>query len=486
MPASKRGETKQVDWGHLNPKQLMFVKSRARYTNYGGARGGGKSHVARWKAGALALNYAGINILMIRAHFRELTENLIRPMQKWLPQELWRYNNQEHRMTFNNGSTITFGNWEDSSAENTYQGTQWDVIFIDEATQLDESAFNYLKTTLRTSTNKYPSRMYLTCNPGGVGHFWVKRLWIDREFKVDNDDPKLNENPDDFLFIPATVFDNPDLLENTPDYLAQLNTLPERIRAAHMYGDWSAMGGAYFNEFSEDLHTCPSFSIPDHWKRYRSFDYGLDMLSVKWWAIDEDGRSWCYREYDCPRLTIDKASDAIKSFSFDEEYVLTYMPPDMRKTSSDTGKTYQEVFGENGIFGVFSDNNREKGHLIMKMSLIPQPLNDPYVKSLFKEVPERLPMFMIFRDCKQLINCMKIIQADDEKPNDCAKEPHELTHSIDSARYFLVQRPLLTEKKEEPKQLSSIEEYFAEESEDKDNYYYYCGEPTKGFMEYGA
>ena len=57
------------------PKQVEFFKATSKYIAYGGARGGGKSWAARVKATLLALNYSGIQILLLRRTLAELREN---------------------------------------------------------------------------------------------------------------------------------------------------------------------------------------------------------------------------------------------------------------------------------------------------------------------------------------------------------------------------------------------------------------------------
>lgn len=112
----------------------------------------------------MALNYPGIRILMIRCHYPELEENLVRPILKWVPEEMYSYNGTLHLMRFNNGSEIKFGHYDGDAAENEYQGAQYDCVFIDEATQLSERAFSYLSGCVRGVGN-YPRRMYLTWQP---------------------------------------------------------------------------------------------------------------------------------------------------------------------------------------------------------------------------------------------------------------------------------------------------------------------------------
>ena len=105
------GGTVQVDMGVLNPKQKLFCQSRSRYTAYGGARGGGKTHVLRVKAFGGALTYPGIRILIVRREYPELEQNIILPMRKMVPMELATYNGSMRMMFFSNGSVIKFGHY---------------------------------------------------------------------------------------------------------------------------------------------------------------------------------------------------------------------------------------------------------------------------------------------------------------------------------------------------------------------------------------
>ena len=196
-----------LDFGTVSEKQKQFLEAGTFFVCYGGAKGGGKSHVVRLKAVGMCLNYPGIRVLMIRCHYPELEENLVRPILRWLPQEMYSYNGTSHLLTMYNGSIIKFGHYDGDNAENEYQGVEYDVIFIDEATQLSERAFRYLQGCIR-GVNDFPKRMYLTCNPGGVGHRWVKRLFIDRNYITDDENPEKNEDPANYTFIFATVEDN--------------------------------------------------------------------------------------------------------------------------------------------------------------------------------------------------------------------------------------------------------------------------------------
>lgn len=264
------------DPGETSDKQKAFLNANTMFVGYGGAKGGGKSHIARIKAVGGCFFNPGIRILMMRKTYNELEENLIRPIQRMLDPHVYAYNGTSHLMTFENGSTIKFGHWAGQESETEYNGLEYDWIFIDEATQFTERTFNFLGGCLRGAT-PFPKRMYLTFNPGGVGHAWVKRLFIDKNYHTYPDDPERDEHAADYTFIFATVEDNPWLLASSPMYLKNLANMPEDLRRAYRYGDWDAIGGNYFPEFRQATHTVKPFKPPPHWPIYRSIDYGLTV-----------------------------------------------------------------------------------------------------------------------------------------------------------------------------------------------------------------
>ena len=129
-----------------------------------------------------------------------------------------------------------------------------------------------------------------------------------------------------------------------------------------------------------------------------------------------------------------------------------------------------ELFLLNGVNIVRSDNNRVQGHMVMKDMMAPIALKDPYVQSLYPagQAPDRLPGLMFFDGCKKAISDLKAIQQDDKNPNDCAKDPHEITHTVDGIRYFCVTRVISGE---------ALPELQPEDDEDGDSYeHYMCGD----------
>ena len=176
MPVERTGAARTVS--RPNEKQAEFLKARERFIAYGGARGGGKSWAVRKKAWLLAVNYAGIRILLLRRTFPELRENHILPLMSDL-KGIAQYKESEKAFLFPNGSRVKLGYCDTEGDVLQYQGQEYDVIFMDEATQFSEYQFQTLTACLR-GANGLPKRMYLTCNPGGVGHTWVKRQYIHR------------------------------------------------------------------------------------------------------------------------------------------------------------------------------------------------------------------------------------------------------------------------------------------------------------------
>lgn len=424
MKVKTGGGSVTIDLGRPNSEpQREFFASRCKYTAYGGARGGGKTWASSRKAIGGALRWPGIKILMIRREYDDMRNSLIEPMLAILPQEIATYNGTLNIIYFVNGSTIKFGNMPGYGAAvaGKYQGQEYDWIFMEEATQFTEQEFRGLGACLR-GVNKIPKRFYLTCNPGGVGHHWVKRLFVSREFRD-------GENPADYCFIKATVEDNKDLMESSPDYIQALDLLPEDIRNAHRYGDWDALAGTYFSEFRPELHTCKSFRIPDEWPRYRAFDYGLDMFACLWIAVDFSGRCYVYREYCESDLVVSDAARVMRACTPPEERVsFTIAPPDMWNRQKDSGKNMAELFMQNGIGLLKASNSRIQGWLALK--------------ELMKLRKDGKPGLIIFSDCKSLIEFLPALQHDTKNPSDCAKEPHEITHAPDALRYFAVMRTM--------------------------------------------
>ncbi len=411
-------------------KQKEFLLARTRFVAYGGARGGGKSHAVRLKATLLCLRYSGIRVLILRRSYPELYENHIKIMSAELKGAAV-YKDADKSLNFPNGSRIKFGYCACDSDLLQYQGVEYDVIFMDEATHFTEFQFDVIKSCMR-GANSFPKRFYLTCNPGGVGHAWVKRLFVDRDYRE-------GEKPQDYTFIKSTVYDNKPLLENDGEYVNTLKNLPSELRRAWLDGDWDIFAGQYFSEFSREIHLCDAKEIPHWWKKYRAFDYGLDMLACLWAAVDESGDIWIYREYCESGLIVSEAAKRIIALSYDEKIVTTVAPPDMYNRQKDSGKSMAELFEQEGVKLTRADNSRIQGWMNLKEWLKP-------IKGEGGKYSSRLH---IFSSCKELTRCLPLLVHDKDASMDCSTEPHEITHICDALRYLCMHRTGESKKKQE-------------------------------------
>lgn len=265
----------------------------------------------RIKAALLCLQYPGIKVMIIRKTYPELLENHVNPMCQLLKcyhsdksERIATYNDSKKNITFPNGSRILFRYCDHEKDAERFQGTEVDVLFLDEATHQSEEKMKKLTACVR-GVNEFPKRVYLTCNPGNEGHQWVKRLFIDKKYNE-------GENPDDYLFIQSLVTDNKALMEMNPDYIKQLEALPPKLRKAWLEGDWNIFEGMFFEDFRDtpDMQMCHEagitpeearmqrrfthviepFNIPRGWTIMRSYDFGYNKpFSLGYWAIDYDG-----------------------------------------------------------------------------------------------------------------------------------------------------------------------------------------------------
>lgn len=423
------------------PQQIAFFEARARHVAYGGSRGGGKSWAARNKACLLCLTNDGIQVLLLRRTMPELKLNHLFPLQEML-KGIALYKQEDKLFIFPNGSRLMLGFCDKEADVLRYQGQSFDVIFLEEATHFTLYQYNKITECCRLSglcKKQFTPRMYYTCNPGGVGHNWMKRLFIDRAYKA-------SEKPEDYVFIPSSVYDNKWLLEHDPEYVRKLENLPEDQKKADLYGDWNIFSGQYFDEFDTEIHTCKPFDIPPTWNRYFTMDYGLDMLAGYWIALDEHGRAYVYRELYKPKLIIREAARAIlammpkvKTSEGDETDIPTehiekwFAPPDLWNRRQDSGKNVADMFRENGIILTKTSNDRATGWLALKEWMAPFRDTDGELKA----------KIVIFKTCENLIRCLPLLQYNNKDRNDAGdvrdvtSDNHEITHAPDALRYFV-------------------------------------------------
>ena len=435
-----------------NPKQVIFLKDHHKYIAFGGSRGGGKSWAVRVKAFLLSMRFKGIIIMIIRRSYPELYANHIKPFKRMLPKAIYKYNDSKKEITFINGSQIVFKYCANEKDLDNFQGTECDILFIDEATQFTEEQFKILNACVRgvsdREEDKFPKRVYLTCNPGGVGHQWVKRLFIDRNYLS-------NERPEEYSFIQSGVRDNKILMEQQPEYIAQLEALPPKLREAWLEGSWDIFFGQFFEDFIDKpeqykertwTHVIEPFEIPDGWKIYRSFDWGYAKpFSCGWWAVDFDGVVYRILElYGCTaepntgiKWTPAQVFAEIHKIETEHRWLKGKRIrgiADPAIWDAEFGESIAEVAAKHQVFFEKGDHQRIPGWMQV------------HYRFAFDE--NGFPMMYIFKNCKAFIRTIPLLQFDDHKVEDLDTEGED--HVADEVRYFLMSRPIKPRVKHQP------------------------------------
>lgn len=442
----------RIDLSQISDKQYKFLSASRKHVGFGGARGGGKSWSVRTKAKILAVTYKGIKILIVRRTYPELVNNHINQLREEL-HGIARYNKSEKVFTFPNGSTIKFGYCNNDKDLDQYQGAEYDVIFLDEATQLQEMWIKKITACVR-GVNDFPKRIYYTCNPGGASHGYFKRLFIDKKYED-------GEVPDDYTFIQALVTDNKALMASQPDYIKQLEALPPKLREAWLHGRWDIFEGQFFEDFREtpdiDLchkagitpeealiqrrftHVIEPFEIPRGWNIMRSYDFGYNKpFSLGYWAVDYDGVLYRIMEmYGCTQTpdegvkwSPDEQFKRIAELERDHPWlqgrhiVDSVADPAIWDTSR--GESIAETAMRYGIYFTPGDNSRVQGWMQVHYRL-QFDLNG-------------YPRMYVFNNCKAFIRTMPLMMYSETHPEDLDTKLED--HCPDEVRYMCMSRPI--------------------------------------------
>ena len=285
-------------------------------------------------------------------------------------------------------------------------------------------------------------------NPGGVAHGYFKRLFIDRQYRD-------GERAEDYLFIPATIHDNKVLMEQNPDYIKTLEALPPAKRKAHLYGDWNVYEGQVFEEFRDvpehyidrlGTHVIEPFEIPDEFTIYRSMDWGYTKpFSVNYYAVDYDGRAYMILEYyGCAnperepdtgvKMTADEVFREVRRLEDEHKWLHGKEirgVADPAIWAKDGGISICETAEKYGIFFDRGDNKRIAGWL--------------QVHERLKFDNNGIPMLYFFKNCRNTIRTLPILQYDEHKVEDVNTKQED--HAADSLRYFCNMLPIRPQKK---------------------------------------
>ena len=435
--------------------QESFLAAPEKEVLYGGAAGGGKSYAMLIDPLRYIHNKNHKPILLRKSmpELQELIDKSHDLYPKAFPGAKW--NQQKSRWTFPSGAVFIMSFVENDLDVHRYQGQAFTWIGIDELTHYATPyVWDYLRSRLRTTDQSIKTYMRATTNPGGIGGWWVKKMFIhpapyNKSFWATDIetgdilhyphlaivDQKLRGLPlFKRRFIPAKLSDNPYLMQS-PEYLAMLSSLPEVQRRRLLEGDWDVAEDTAFPEFDHKVHTCEPFEIPNHWKRYRSCDYGYVAPSaVLWYAVAPNGTVFVYRELYQKSLDADALAEKIIELEWNDPGILTG-PLDTESWAErgQRGPSIAETMIQAGVRWTKTD--KSKGSRVRGKIELHRRLK---VNSYTDEVGVK-----IFRNCRNLIRIMPILPLDSSNAEDVDTKFIE-DHLYDSFRYGINNRPSYT------------------------------------------
>lgn len=405
------------------PKQKIFHDSPALNRLFWGAAGPGKSTALRFETIRIAQSAPNLHGGVFRRTYPELEASVILPLLDALPKGTYKYNEQKHIMSFDNGSRIKFGHVQYDKDVYKYQGEEFDFLAFDELTLFNEFQYKFLKSRLRTTKDYWTPCMFATTNPGNIWHAWVKRIWIDQDLSND-------EKKETWDYIPALVYDNPVLMENDPAYVARLEGLPEDQKKAMLYGDWDSFQGQYFKEWRRDVHVIQPFMIPDTWKRWMALDYWYSApSSVHWYAMDHDRNVYVYRELYKTKLTYEELIDELIDMMEPEEFksiLWLAADPALQTKSPDTRVSFFDIAKKKGFNIIPGINDRVPWWQVVRSFL--KVTEGPNLTGTAR--------LRIFSTCANLIRTLPQLIYDDRMVEDLNSDGED--HAGDDLRYALV------------------------------------------------
>lgn len=399
----------------LQPKQREFDEALERYkvVLFGGAKGGGKSHGLRAVMLKRRFQYPGTVGSIFRRTYEELEANHIRPLFATYPFLLKFYNKTRRVLSLPNGSALEFNHCDKERDLDLYQGREMHDIGIDEAGQWPEEWVHRLRGSNRSAIPGVKARMALTGNPGGLGHKWMKRLFVTREFNE-------RENPDDYFFIQSKVYDNPALMENDPEYVRNLEAEPNpMLRRAYLDGDWDIWAGQFFSEFRRSVHVLPSSflaQVQPHWTRFGIYDHGF--FHPAFWlefAVDSDGSIYVLKEWGDRGKRVDEIAMEVREVSDVDSLDYCQAGHDIWAKQRDGSKSVFEQFMElpEGLRIIFQ---RAKIDRVQGAQQVRKYL-------AYQNLPQGMkgPRLFILEHCTKTIDCITRMIHDPKNPEDVLK-----------------------------------------------------------------
>lgn len=436
--------------------QTTFLAASEQEVLYGGAAGGGKSYALL--ADPLRYfdnpNFRGLIFRRTNDELRELKQKAQMLYLRAYPKAKW--NQKESEFVFPSGARLWFTYLERDDDVMRYQGQSFSYIAFDELTQYPTpTAWDYMRSRLRTTDPTLPTFMRATTNPGGPGHGWVKKMFIDpaphgqtfdaRSIETNevllhppkrmdgSPHPKAGQPLFQRRFIPARLSDNKYLFEDG-QYEANLQSMSEMRRRQLLEGDWNVADGAAFPEFNAHVHTINPFAIPSGWKRFRSCDYGYNSFSaVHWYAINPiNDQIVVYRELYVTKHT--GAELAHRILELEQDEVIQYGMLDS-SVWHQRGQTGPSIAEEMIMMGCrWRPADRSKGSRANGKNRLHELLR------LTGYGEEEIPGVVFFNTCRQIITDLPVIPASPDGSDDI-DDRYASDHAYDSIRYGIMSRP---------------------------------------------
>ena len=418
----------QIHW-QPHPRQSFALARQEFEIAFGGRRGGGKSScLMAWMVDPEYLNNPAFRGLIIRRNYDDLRDYIDRATQMYKHLDVEVVGNPAE-FRFPTGAIIRTGHLMDKQAYQKYQGHEYQKMGIEEATLIgDEEDYLKLISSCRSTIGLTP-QVFLTCNPGGPGHNWFKKRFVDNPREKTYYDPTTSRTR---IFIPSKIQDNPTLMREDPGYMEMLKGLPDELRRAWLDGDWDVYYGQYFSSWRYDVHVCEPFHIPSNWYRYMGIDYGFKApLAVSWLAVSPQKDVYLYRDYYVAELELSGHIEAINALSKGEKYnailgdpsMWIRNPQNMNRSDGVAGShmAIADILRNNGINVIKANNNRLSGWNLLREYL--------------KWDNDTPPRFHVFKTCNKFIETIPMLVHDLRKPEDLDTKGPD--HLADSTRYAL-------------------------------------------------
>lgn len=425
----------------FTPKQLFATQMADKYGYllYGGAAGGGKSYWLRWYTIRWLINkftetgQKGIVAGLFCEDYPALKDRHVGKMAMEFPEWLGTLSDSKvYGLSFQlsqdlGGGVIALRNLDDIAK---YLSSEFALVAVDELTRNTEATFNTLRMRKRWP-GLTKTQFIAGTNPGEIGHEWVKKRWIEKDF------PSNEKEAEEFYYVPATVDDNPHLARS---YLDALDSEPdEKKRKAYREGNWDIFEGQFFTEFDKEQHVVDWFEIPDSWVKFRSIDVSgrNGITSCHWYAVDWDGTVWVYDEHYATGLDSDQhaAKIAEKSTIYDpygtaigyDRYKYTVMDS-AAFAKLGVPESVAEIYERCKVTGLVpSSKNRVAGWDIVHQYLRWKPAEGG--------AQIQPPKLRIMRNCVNLIRTLPTLIHDEGNKNDVDTRGED--HAADELRYLL-------------------------------------------------